>query len=1069
MAGQSITFDFLTRGADSTAAGFRKVGDNTVLAAKGAKVLSDAIESLGKKEDRTAAESATLAKALRLTGDAEDRVAARAVLADAAVRKLDDAMKDAAKKPLIPEVISAPALAKLTEIKVRAEELKARFPEFTARIDTTAASLKLAALAAEAKATDDAISRGFGNAGSGGNNRSLLSRLGGLFGGGGGGAGGEAGGAASGGGGLPGGPLLALGAPAAALAAALTPGIVGLGIGGAVGGATIGGGLFGAAEGKKVTTADLATIKQITTALKTAIGQQKKDLTAALKDAQKQYEKDSAFFAPFAGFQASLQGLAKTLLVPLRTVMAPLAAMFTQFGKGLTALGPQFAALFKASLPFIQQFLSFMLQAGKVLLPAFTQAMQQMVKSGALKTMSDSLLIIVKGLAGFITALGPGMASSATIFKGIATIIAAVLRGLGLAFAYMANTFLGNMHSIRVTWDALTRFLAGSFDITRRQITAALHTISAVWNATWNTLKAAFRSFVVNGILGPLGLIVHGAAAAFGWIPGLGSKLQGAAKAFDVFKANVNASLGGINGRTVNVSVAMTSKTNPYPGGISGRAASGLYIDQGTGPTADDVLIRASKGELIVPANMVKSGAVDHLRGAIPGFAGGGVVVSAHTPSASSVESTLMASVNTLAAAFAKSAQTAAAAAGGGPGGPGGGSGVARWAGVILQALSLLGQPASWLNTVERRMQQESGGNPTIVNKWDSNWLAGHPSVGLMQVIAGTFASYAGQFRNTGPFEYGVSVNPLANTYAGLHYALGRYGSLSALNRPGGYAKGGLVPGYASGGTVARQGAAWLKAWKSRSGGGFGAAWGPKVLNEQIPEMAAAMRRAQTLAGARGLSPGQHRFWASAAADEKKRLGVLGRELTTERAWRTQLGINELGLDKQIRAAGNLPSLRKNVAGWKAQMGRDKATVTGISKMLGYSDAYIKAHPAAKPGPVLPKITHTYGGDVANNIGAVLSAALGPFTGAARGGMVFDRGGTLRPGYNRDLEYDRQTRTPCARPRRRWREVAGRVGRRERRRRPGEVDPQERPRPGRHRAGRGRARLRVPVSRLAQP
>jgi SLT domain-containing protein len=36
-------------------------------------------------------------------------------------------------------------------------------------------------------------------------------------------------------------------------------------------------------------------------------------------------------------------------------------------------------------------------------------------------------------------------------------------------------------------------------------------------------------------------------------------------------------------------------------------------------------------------------------------------------------------------------------------------------------------------------------------------------------------------------------VNPLANTYAGLNYALHRYGSLSALNRPGGYDSGGLL------------------------------------------------------------------------------------------------------------------------------------------------------------------------------------------------------------------------------------------------------------------------------------
>ncbi|MDC2953391.1 transglycosylase SLT domain-containing protein [Streptomyces gilvifuscus] len=120
-------------------------------------------------------------------------------------------------------------------------------------------------------------------------------------------------------------------------------------------------------------------------------------------------------------------------------------------------------------------------------------------------------------------------------------------------------------------------------------------------------------------------------------------------------------------------------------------------------------------------------------------------------------------------------------------------AGVKQWSSVVLQALSEVGQPASLLNTTLRRMQQESGGNPTIVNKWDSNWQAGHPSVGLMQVIGPTFRAYAGKYRNRGPFSYGVSVDPLANVYSSMKYALAAYGSLSrAYNRAGGYAKGGF-------------------------------------------------------------------------------------------------------------------------------------------------------------------------------------------------------------------------------------------------------------------------------------
>ena len=147
-------------------------------------------------------------------------------------------------------------------------------------------------------------------------------------------------------------------------------------------------------------------------------------------------------------------------------------------------------------------------------------------------------------------------------------------------------------------------------------------------------------------------------------------------------------------------------------------------------------------------------------------------------------------------------------------GGGDGGSGVQRWKGVVTQALGEVHQSLSLVNTTLRRMNRESGGNPRSVNKTDSNWKAGHPSVGLMQLVDGTFRAYAGKFRNNGPFLYGVSVDPLANIYASMRYALSRYGSLSrAFNRPGGYAHGGLIGGgirasrgiprgYASGGII---------------------------------------------------------------------------------------------------------------------------------------------------------------------------------------------------------------------------------------------------------------------------
>jgi hypothetical protein len=197
------------------------------------------------------------------------------------------------------------------------------------------------------------------------------------------------------------------------------------------------------------------------------------------------------------------------------------------------------------------------------------------------------------------------------------------------------------------------------------------------------------------------------------------------------------------------------------------------------------------RGEFVVPSEAVRRIGVPTLAAmsGLPGYAAGGLVrlrtdnnLAGETTIGNRIEADVLRWLN---------------ANGGGGGGVGGGapggSGVRRWAPTILQALRLLGQSSSWLNTVERRMQRESGGNPTIVNRWDSNWRAGTPSVGLMQVIGPTFRANAGRFLHTGPFLYGVSTNGLANTYAGLHYAIRRYGSLSALNRPGGYDRGGLL------------------------------------------------------------------------------------------------------------------------------------------------------------------------------------------------------------------------------------------------------------------------------------
>lgn len=119
------------------------------------------------------------------------------------------------------------------------------------------------------------------------------------------------------------------------------------------------------------------------------------------------------------------------------------------------------------------------------------------------------------------------------------------------------------------------------------------------------------------------------------------------------------------------------------------------------------------------------------------------------------------------------------------PGAPG--AGVARWASLVRQALEHVGQPATeaMVNTVLRRMNQESGGNPRAINNWDVNARRGTPSKGLMQVIGPTFAAYRDPSLGNDIWD------PFQNIVASMRYAMARYGSLpKAYNRKGGYADG---------------------------------------------------------------------------------------------------------------------------------------------------------------------------------------------------------------------------------------------------------------------------------------
>ena len=97
---------------------------------------------------------------------------------------------------------------------------------------------------------------------------------------------------------------------------------------------------------------------------------------------------------------------------------------------------------------------------------------------------------------------------------------------------------------------------------------------------------------------------------------------------------------------------------------------------------------------------------------------------------------------------------------------------VSRWANMVSAIMVEHNIPAAYLNGILAQIQQESSGDPTAVNLWDSNARAGTPSKGLLQVIAPTYAFYAK--RGLRPVKF--QTLPYANIWAALNYAKTRYG-----------------------------------------------------------------------------------------------------------------------------------------------------------------------------------------------------------------------------------------------------------------------------------------------------
>ena len=425
--------------------------------------------------------------------------------------------------------------------------------------------------------------------------------------------------------------------------------------------------------------------------------------------------------------------------------------------------------------------------------------------------------------------------------------------------------------------------------------------------------------------------------------------------------------------------------------------AEGGFISGGK-PGKDSVLGMLMPGEVVVPAKMVQRGAVDHLRGQLPGFNAGGQVAkpkgyasgglvgntgdlrgdfpqrSYNAIKSFDADSTIRTAVAATKkfAAYVKQQQAKAAAAGGM-----GDSGARTHSAAVAQAYarSLLSQ-YHWgpdqMNSLIPLWNAESGWNAYAANPTSN-------ARGIPQSISG-WASYApGDYKN--------------QIIWGLNYIRSRYGSPAAAwsfwqrQSPHWYAQGGLVPGFATGGVITTGptgGPAAVTAlrkllWKERHGEGVDYLGllhafqrGPAKYRTKL-----TMQELATLGRRQGATQLAYTHLTGAGLT-KAHLNALGAEARAEIRTASDQWLN--------RIPGGHPGWAKGLRYWLGQLSK--------TAMKGLPGGQLTTGPT---GAGLPALTHVYGGDVGDTIGAYLAKVMSPFR---NGGLVMDKGGWLKPGWN---------------------------------------------------------------------
>jgi hypothetical protein len=518
----------------------------------------------------------------------------------------------------------------------------------------------------------------------------------------------------------------------------------------------------------------------------------------------------------------------REVMLIVTTLIKGLAPAFVEMGKSLLTLVPVFVELAKAAGPV----LAVALGALMPLITAFVDVIRFLspalgpivagilALAGAMKVwaviqaildieLSPFELVII-GIVAVIAGVGLAVYEVVKHFQFFKTIFLDVFRStLGwlkanwpLVVAIIAGPIgvvvllvIKNWTRIRAftetTWRAiskfvmgivrdLSRFLSGAWDQIQRAMQAAwrwvLNATTTAWRTWGNIVRGAVRlvvGIVSDGFNTVRTVIGTALSRATNTIRGWASSLLGAGKSAVTNLLNgISGALAGITGWVKAHVVDPIVNAVKHWFGISSPST----VMRGLGESVTEGFVTGIvKGNPVAVAKHVFGGIPNALAAIVgKGIVGIGGLPAKALSALGSVGGWARGMLTKVGGLFGKLF--------------GGGAGTSQWGGLMMAVLKHFGIPQLF-GTFMAQMATESGGNPRAINLTDSNAMAGIPSQGLMQVIPPTFAAYAGPYRSRGILD------PLANIYAAVAYAISRYGgSIGAVLGHGhGYAAGGIL------------------------------------------------------------------------------------------------------------------------------------------------------------------------------------------------------------------------------------------------------------------------------------